>query len=245
MFLSKCELNIARRGTRHLLASPQRMHAAVEASFPALTQGSGEASGRRLWRVDDGNPNPILYVVSDSAPDFTHIEEQAGWPTQPSWAVADYSPLLSGLSEGQLWEFRLAANPVHSVRQDDGKRSKRFAHVTVAQQEAWLAQRADKLGVAFDVGISSAEDSHLDGGPAPTSFRIDERRLMKFRRKNTTVTVRKVRFDGLLRVTDPQALREALLNGIGPAKAYGCGLLTLVPAVSAVESQLRTEAASS
>lgn len=230
MFLSKCEINAARRGARHLLGSPQMMHAAVEASFPSNVQTAEEGPPpRRLWRIDRGTPNPVLYVVSDSAPDFTHIEEQAGWPTRPSWGVADYAPLLDGLTEGQQWEFRLTANPVHSVRQGEGLRGKRFAHVTVAQQERWLSERAEKLGVAFDVGVS--EDTNPEGPveSEPVSFRVEERQLMKFRKKDRSVTIRKVRFDGALRVTDPGLLRSALVGGIGPAKAYGCGLLTLVP----------------
>ena len=34
-------------------------------------------------------------------------------------------------------------------------------------------------------------------------------------------------FEGVLRVEDPAVLRTALVSGIGPAKGYGCGLLTL------------------
>ncbi len=34
-------------------------------------------------------------------------------------------------------------------------------------------------------------------------------------------------FDGYLTVTDPRLLQHALVTGVGPAKAYGCGLMTL------------------
>jgi CRISPR system Cascade subunit CasE len=36
-----------------------------------------------------------------------------------------------------------------------------------------------------------------------------------------------VRFDGVLRVTDAARLVEAVRSGIGPAKAFGFGLLSL------------------
>ncbi|MFD5550034.1 type I-E CRISPR-associated protein Cas6/Cse3/CasE, partial [Streptomyces goshikiensis] len=36
-----------------------------------------------------------------------------------------------------------------------------------------------------------------------------------------------VTFDGCLEVTDPAALRRTLTLGLGKAKAYGCGLMTL------------------
>ncbi len=45
---------------------------------------------------------------------------------------------------------------------------------------------------------------------------------------------RRVRIDtatirGVLTIDDPEAARSTLINGIGRARAYGCGLITLVP----------------
>ncbi|MGI5041579.1 type I-E CRISPR-associated protein Cas6/Cse3/CasE [Streptomyces sp. JAC128] len=37
-------------------------------------------------------------------------------------------------------------------------------------------------------------------------------------------------FDGFARITDTGLLTHALKNGIGRAKTYGAGLLSLVPA---------------
>lgn len=48
-------------------------------------------------------------------------------------------------------------------------------------------------------------------------------------RGGAPVTLTRVTYNGILQVTDPAALRRALTGGIGPAKAYGCGLLTLAP----------------
>lgn len=233
MYLSRCELNIARRGARRLLGSPQVMHAAVLASFPTVQQPTD--AGRVLWRVDAGAVNPVLYVVSPEAPDFTHIVEQAGWPTQPHWGVVDYRSLLDNLEPSQVWQFRLAANPVRNARSSqEGVRGKRYAHVTVAQQTDWLAQRAEQLGVAFDVDVVAPADGNpsVGGGvegASPLSFRVEERKVLSFARKGRTVTVRRVRFDGLLRITEPGRLRAALADGVGPAKGYGCGMLTLAP----------------
>ena len=39
-----------------------------------------------------------------------------------------------------------------------------------------------------------------------------------------------VQFDGLLRVTDPDRLRETVRKGIGSGKGLGFGLLSLAPA---------------
>ncbi|MCQ9385375.1 type I-E CRISPR-associated protein Cas6/Cse3/CasE [Brevibacterium moorei] len=239
MFLSKLELNGARRGTGRLLASPQRMHAAVAASFPAEDAVDAAGAGARiLWRVDAGSHNPVVYVVSPETPDFTHIVEQAGWPTKVSWGVADYAPLLDRLAEGQVWQFRLAANPVHNVAGARGTRGKRVPHVTAAHQEEWLLGKADQIGAAFDVEspLPGSTDSETGSASSAPSFRIEERKVVRFARRKPangkvakTVTITQARFDGLLRVTDPESLRKALVQGIGPAKGYGCGLLTLAP----------------
>ena len=64
-------------------------------------------------------------------------------------------------------------------------------------------------------------------------MRISEQRTDRFSRddgeRRRQVTLATVAFDGVLEVSDPGALREALASGIGPAKGYGCGLLTLAP----------------
>ncbi len=44
------------------------------------------------------------------------------------------------------------------------------------------------------------------------------------------VKLTRVTFDGRLRVLDPAAFRRTLTSGLGKAKAYGCGLMTLAPA---------------
>ncbi|WP_424887342.1 type I-E CRISPR-associated protein Cas6/Cse3/CasE [Streptomyces sp. XH2] len=36
-------------------------------------------------------------------------------------------------------------------------------------------------------------------------------------------------FDGLLRITDITSFRRTLTQGLGKAKAYGCGLMTPAP----------------
>ena len=43
------------------------------------------------------------------------------------------------------------------------------------------------------------------------------------------MTHRKAQFDGALRITDVELFRKSLLSGMGRGKAYGMGLLTLVP----------------
>lgn len=209
MILTRFMVNQRRQGARKLLSSPQAMHAAVLSGFPP-----GIDPGRVLWRLDGvGTPQIALWIVSKAAPDLTHLEEQAGWPSQPTTRSVDYTPVLAALEAGQRWGFRLTANPTHRASVEGRKMI--LAHVTAQQQADWLAARADQLGI------------QLDAGGAPT-FTVVGRDLKRFRRQDSTVTLSTATYQGTLVVTDPDRLRAAMTEGVGRAKGYGCGLLTLV-----------------
>ena len=214
MFLTKAALNAARRGTGRLLASPQVLHAAVLAGFPPDSSGP-TADGRVLWRLDRQHPHLWLYIVSPERPDLTHLIEQAGWPTTSAWETRDYTPLLGRVAAGQHYAFRLTANPVKQSREPDYI-GKRLGHVTAQQQRDWLLVRADNYG--FRIPESTA------GQP---DIVVGERLKRSFRRNENTLTLVTARYEGHLEVTDADRFRHALTHGIGRAKGYGCGLLTL------------------
>lgn len=208
MFLTRTYLNSRRRGAQKLLGSPQAMHAAILSGFPP-----GVEIGRPLWRVDrDDKLRPTLYILSETTPDLTHMEEQAAWPSHPSTDSTSYAPLLRSLAVGQTWTFRLTANPTH--RADINGVSKVLGHVTVTQQIGWLTDRQATMGISL-----GSQDS-------PT-FTLTGREVRQFRRAGSPVTLSTATFEGLLRVENPLLLGEALTRGIGRAKAYGCGLMTL------------------
>lgn len=210
MFLTQFEINPARRGAAVLLGSPQAMHAGVLAGFPA-----GEA-GRVLWRVDRWPVRTYVYVLSSDRPDLTHLVEQAGWPTTRTWRTADYQPVLDRLADGQRYGFRLTANPTRSTKVHEGHRSQRVAHVTAQQQLGWLLERATRIGINL-------------GDPSSPTADVVDRDVRAFRRGEAKVTLATATFEGTLAVVDASALRTAITSGIGPAKGYGCGLLTLAP----------------
>lgn len=213
MYLSRMELHPRRRGARELLSSPGKMHGAVMDAFPRDLINEK----RVLWRVDTLSDRSLLYIVSPDKPSFEHIQEQAGWANEQSWAIRDYTPLLQGIMRGQTYAFRLTANPTHTVTLENGQK-KRLAHVTVKQQTQWLVDRAESMGLVFP----EAED--WQNQPA---LSVVGREMAKFPRKGKTVTISKVTYEGLLEVRHADALRSVLTDGIGRAKAYGCGLLTI------------------
>jgi CRISPR system Cascade subunit CasE len=225
MFLSRVPLNPARAGTRKFLSSPQASHAAVMAAFPpGQAIGPSSGSGRVLWRIDRRDTDIDLYVVSPTEPDFTHVVEQAGWPTTTAWATRKYTPLLNNLADEQQWHFRLTANPIRAAidRTADGPLTRgKPTGLTAADQMSWLQTKTDNNG--FRLGICRSSQGDI---PDAT---IMQRSTLRFRRGPGTITLSTATYEGILVVTDPQKLRAALINGIGRAKGYGCGLLTLAP----------------
>ncbi|MBN3933036.1 type I-E CRISPR-associated protein Cas6/Cse3/CasE [Streptomyces verrucosisporus] len=233
MYLTRFRINTARMGARRLLSSPQVMHAAVMSSFPTAPPAAGEGP-RVLWRVDHNSASQVLlYIVSPDRPDLTHLVEQAGWPTaEEGWRTRPYTPFLSRLENDGIWAFRLTANPVHSIRRTDGEPTKRTAHLTPRHQTQWLLKRQKDAG--FRILEKPEEQRRLPEGDAHELI-VHGRRDLAFGKTEQTsgrknrVTLTAVTFDGRLQVTDPDALRRTLVVGLGKAKAYGCGLMTLAP----------------
>lgn len=217
MFLTRFQINPARRNARKLLSSPHAMHAAVRSAFadPADYESAGT---RTLWRLDTPAPATVhLYIASPGRPDLTHLVEQAGWPTTEAWVTRNYATLLTSLQAGQEWAFRLTANPTHSGRKTaDAKETQRFGHLREPEQVDWLMRRAERNGFAVA--------NQQDGRP---NLRLHRRQTQSFKRGTGTVSLTTATYDGILQITDADGFRRALTGGIGHAKAYGCGLMTL------------------
>lgn len=223
--LTKVLINPQRRQGRKLITNPQAMHAAVRASFPPDID---ESSSRVLWRLDSGEHAHNLYIVGPEKPTGELLVEQAGWDGRPAQS-ADYDRLLGSLTKGQRWRFELVANPTFSEFKD-GERGKVKAHVSVAHQLDWLYKRASKAGFAL---APRANDEVTDAERARWSSQdetsIIGRRTLDFRKEKNgrRVSIVTARYRGTLEVVDPVGLRETLSQGIGRARGYGCGLLTL------------------
>lgn len=207
MYLSRVELDLRNHETLRALNVPRRLHGAVEAAFEGPRT-------RRLWRLDRREGRLWLLILSEEVPELSGIVAQFG-PPDGTAETRDYEPLLARVAEGTVWRFRLAANPIKNVKEADGRGTVRN-HVTAAQQEQWLAERATKHGFALE----------------PDGFRVVASRWISFDKATdgSPVHIHAVTFEGLLRVTDVTLFREALIRGIGRGKAYGLGLLTIMRA---------------
>ncbi len=202
MYLSRVKINTSIRNTIKFLSSPQVVHAAVESSFADSDQT------RKLWRLDYYQGQPYLLLLSQNKPDFAGLIAQFGYADMPG-EMRDYQKVLDILQNGQQYRFRLCANPVYSVKQGDGERGKVVPHITIDQQEAWLERKSER------------------GGFTLNEFTIMQRGIKKFTRQHKYVTLSMATYEGVLKIKDVELFRTTLLQGIGRAKSYGCGLLTL------------------
>lgn len=118
------------------------------------------------------------------------------------------APLLSSLHTDQPVRFRLDANPVRTVNRTgaDGVERTRRAQVAAEDLPGWLA---DRLGAAL--AIDDLDDPQV-------SYRKSGRAKLVV-----------ASFRGSATVVDPEALNRLIRDGVGRAKAYGCGLLSVVP----------------
>lgn len=245
MYLTRIYLNPQRRGTWRLARSRQVLHAAIMNCFPPGVLDQAGAS-RVLWRLDrpaapvgrgrEGSPSWSLYISSPVSPDPSHIVEEAGYATEGGVVVRELDGFLDRLEVGQRWGFRVCVNPTFrkASQRDRQGRKKILAHVTQDQQLQWLLDRAEQNGFAvlksLDLGGDLPileDDSGLRRDGETLMIQGIERSVEEFRRQDSRVTLSSATFDGVLEVTDSQALRSLLVNGIGRAKAYGCGLMTL------------------
>ena len=222
MFLTKIDLAPERRLARKYLGSPQAMHAVV---MGATGGNIGDGPGRVLWRVDRGTTT-ALYILSPLEPDCSQLVAEVGAAGTQARTL-DYSPFLASLDAGQLWAFRLTANPSYSASRGPGVRGQRYGHVTVEQQRQWLVERAPRHGFEL-MPVDHVDDEGSDG-----AVMVVHRERPVFNRRRSEgegrdrVTINRTVYEGVLRITDPESLRRALIAGIGRSKAYGCGLMTL------------------
>ena len=210
MYLSRVTLDTSRVETIRALTKPAILHGAIEQSF------NGEKK-RRLWRIDQTDDACYVLVLSEDFPDFTMLLEQfSNLRGSDSWKTKSYSSFLERIDTNQTWHFRLCANPVHSVKEQGSmKRGKLFAHITREHQEKWLLERAPKNGFFLQRGNFDV-------------IRSEWVNFSKNTEKHKKVSIHMAVFDGILTVTDANCFRKTLVTGIGRAKAYGCGLLTVM-----------------
>lgn len=200
MHLTRLSLELRSAAARRDLGDVYDMHRTLSRAF---ISESADLPLRFLWRVEPGASirNPVVLVQSESAPDWSFLNALPGYlarePESKEW---NPEAMLRAESKRR---FRLVANPTVT------KNGKRVGLANEEEQLAWLSRQGERLG--FTVEMALVTDSGF----------------VMSRSGKSLVQFQRTCFDGILAVRDVSRISEALISGIGPAKAFGCGLLSL------------------
>ncbi|MFJ9554429.1 type I-E CRISPR-associated protein Cas6/Cse3/CasE [Nocardiopsis sp. NPDC101807] len=223
-WLTKIVPDLASRRAQSSFTSAGELHRLVIGlASRDLGEERVESPRRRaglLFRLEETRGAPVLLVQSSGALDANALGEGFG-----SVAERDLTPFLEGLEKGEEVRYRIAAAPSKRLGKSEknadrlGDRAKPGVRAYTRplfgeQAEQWWRERAERNGLdLLDVSGTGAVPA-LDRG----------------RSGKRGVRIHVTRFDGYAVVRDPDALREAVRNGVGRGKSFGCGLLSLAPA---------------
>jgi len=220
MYLSKLLLNPRSSEARRDASSPYELHRTLARAFPTVPGIDYRAEHGVLFRMEPlahRNVQPTVLVQSNTEPDWSQLPEHYCLSAKCNAFTTDFAA-------GQTLQFRLVVNPTRKEKREGRKQGRRMALPNYLAQEAeadtptpaqaWLARQGQQHG--FEVLWASSDDFWHGASGRGTS--------------KLTIPLYGVRFDGVLRVTEPGQFVTALRSGIGPAKAFGFGLLSLAQA---------------
>ncbi len=247
IYLSRLLLNPHSKQVLSELDHPYEMHRTLMRAFPQMltedTAGARERYGV-LFRADNDEKCPCVkvYVQSLLKPDWSFLDGLNGYIYEGTDALAyehkDIWPVWQKLQCGHILSFRLRTNPAKRIAKEcDPLKGKRVELRREDEQIAWLFRKGREMGKDIPGGFDLLTKKLRDGqGKEFLVPRVHVSPEGKYtgRKKDASgghsITHFAVRFDGLLRVTDPDAFRQTLVRGIGSGKAFGFGLLSIAPA---------------
>jgi len=198
------------------------------ADFPEADLSGGDVHSTRtaergfLFRVDPRPGRlPVIVVRSARRPDWDYAFGNARFLLGAAPETRQFSPHYGA---GRSLGFVLRANATRKVKTIPKQRRSSLdearrhgcrvpAGHDAASLRGWLAAKAQRCGFSLDrceVAETGWVHARKRPGSAPMRFWS-------------------VLYRGALRVQDPEKFADALAGGIGPAKAFGCGLLSVAP----------------
>lgn len=175
-----------------------------------------------LFRIDPlPNGRAVILVQSAIKPDWEYAFHNAGYLLAAHPEVKSFSP---SFEKGQHLRFRLAANPTRRLSKNslgaDGQPLKdkkwigKRVPVPTDQLVEWLIRRAQSGGFSIDEDSTTVQSGYI---------------YVNKTRDGDGQRLRSVRYEGILEVLEADNFRNTLIQGIGPGKAFGFGLLSVAP----------------
>lgn len=204
MYLTRLTLDPRSAQARRDLGDAYEMHRTLARAFVADETSKPE---RFLWRLESGNnawTAPVVLVQATAEGNWSALKTLPNYLQRP--VESKRLTLEEWVEGGARYRFRFQANPTVS------RQGKRYGLVGETEQLAWLVRQGERHGFGVEAALVTASD------------------VLSSRKGDGHISVQRVCFDGVLQVRNLQAFGRALTSGIGPAKAFGCGLLSLARA---------------
>lgn len=83
MYLTQMRLDMNNHRTLSAISAPNKLHGALESSFPGERQ-------RNLWRIDSRGGQNYLLILSSEKPDLSRMAAQFAPPGE-TWQTKDYT----------------------------------------------------------------------------------------------------------------------------------------------------------
>ena len=204
MFLSNVFL------TGASLSNGYEWHRALWSMFPGFERKENEPAPF-LFRMEEFKRNGARAVVQSK---IEPIETETGANIKlnliDTLEVKEFKAVV-----GELLRFTLRGNPTRKIR--DAVNQERKIRVPVIRED----EKKDWLVRKFKPFAEVAPPTVV-----PPTMLFTEPAIF-FRKGGVEGKIKPVLFSGYLRVTNLEKFREAVCVGIGPAKAFGCGLLSV------------------
>jgi len=182
-----------------------------------------------LWKLFPGDGVPRDFIFRSLAESDTYFVVSARAP-QSSGGMFEVQtkPYLPQVVEDEWLQFDLKANPTVSIRTAGDPAKARSRRHDVLMHAKRCAAPGDDVSAAME---SAGREWLMSRAPAwgveivEDSLRQDGYCQHRLQHKGRRIEFSSLEYQGLARVKDASLLRTALLNGVGRARGFGCGLL--------------------
>ena len=177
-----------------------------------------------VWKAfpdRDGQKRDFLTRLDRRRDGFRLLIVSPSLPTRPDWcppASWQSKPIPETYFTRCQYAFQLCANATKKVTKlsIDGHPTKNGRRVPLSTREEfvkWISRKGEQGCFAV----------------SETSLRTFSRGREYFEKQGMQGMHSAVEFQGVLNVTDPVKFHESFTRGLGPAKAFGFGLMVIAP----------------
>jgi CRISPR system Cascade subunit CasE len=257
LFLSRLCLNLRNRQVRKDLANSQAMHRRLLDAFPGQSRAENGLLYRIDPMLGDHLQAVTALVQSTFQPNWSQLPDDyllidCGFGRELDGGVLfkNISAVYGAIQTGAIFQFRLRASPTKRIPWNIWRKSR------PSQAQEMVAIGRKPNGPRVPVTLLSEEEASLPPHLRPSAddklrewlirkgaqhgFQVadvqsrpdpltgDMQMGVKRRNEDECKLAHKaIVFEGVLRVSDADAFRQALVDGVGSGKAYGFGLLSL------------------